>query len=513
MGNRRFEMYQYRQVLLRMQQGDTDRAIARTGLMGRKKAGQVRQLAGAQGWLEPDTPIPDDTELAEHFQRPSQPSSSVSSLEEYREVIQGWLVSGLQQTTILGLLQRQFGYTGSYSSVRRMARRLAPKRPETTMPLHASPGESAQVDFGTGPELWDRARGATRKTWVFVMTLSFSRHQYAEVVWDQKVATWLGCHVRAFRHFAGVPKRVVLDNAKCAIVRACSKEPEVQRAYYELAEAYGFKLDVCPPRSPEKKGRVEAGVKYLKRSFLAGRTFRHREDANRQLDAWVLGEAGQRIHGTTRERPLSRFTETEQATLLPLPSPAYEPAEWKRLKVHKDCHIRHEHSRYSAPWIHVQETLWVRITATQVSLFKDHELVACHTRAEQPGGCRTVTDHLPPEAQAYLRQTPAWCREQAERIGPACETLVEQLLADEVVERLPAVKGLLRLEKAFGSKRLEAACRRALAFDDPRYRTVKTILNRGLDQIALSEEAFDRLSEIYTGAGRFHRNLGTLLTH
>jgi transposase len=85
------------------------------------------------------------------------------------------------------------------------------------------------------------------------MTLCWSRHQYAEIVLNQKVATWLDCHRHAFEWFHGVPKRIIIDNAKCAITRACIHDPQAQRAYAECAEGYGFKIDACPPRQPQKK--------------------------------------------------------------------------------------------------------------------------------------------------------------------------------------------------------------------------------------------------------------------
>jgi hypothetical protein len=345
------------------------------------------------------------------------------------------------------------------------------------------------------------------------MTLCWSRHQYAEVVWDQKVPTWLGCHQRAFRFFGGVPSQVIIDNPKCAITKACTRDPEVQRAYAELAEAYDFQLAPCPPGDPKKKGRVESGVKYIKRAFVPGREFRDLADANRQLEAWVLEEAGQRIHGTTRERPLTRFAETERHQLQPLPERAFEPVEWKRLQVHRDCHVRLDLSFYSVPFVWIGKRLWVRATATMVQAFDGHELLASHVRALRPGTTVTVPEHLPPEAQAFLRQTPAWCRERAGEVGPACEAVIDQLFADRVVDRLRAAQGVIRLCESYGRERLESACRRALSFDDPKYRTVKTILSKGLDQVALQEEAFDRLADVYTGAGRFSRDLRELLVH
>ena len=509
MANRSFEMYEYRQVLLRMRQGATDREIGRSGLMGRKKARQVRAIARSAGWLNRAAPLPEDQELAEVFSR-RPASSSVSPLSAYDEVIRGWWEQGFQKTTIQGLLKRKYGYTGSYSSVRRYVAALEPPSSKATMHLCFEPGEAVQVDFGRGPRLPDPLSGEPRATWIFVMTLCWSRHQYAEIVWDQTTPTWLACHQRAFRFFGVVPRRVVLDNASCAIVRACRKDPEVQRAYYELAEAYGFKIDPCPPRRPELKGRVESGVKYVKRSFVPGRDFRDLEHANRQLEAWVLEEAGQRIHGTTRDKPLSRFA-VEKELLLPLPERAFEPAEWKKLKLCRDAHVRLSNSYYSAPCKHIGERLWVKVTATMVQIFHQHELVATHTRCMQPGQWRSVVDHLPPRARAFLLQTPEWCHEKAETIGPSCRQLIDHLLQDQIVERLPAAKGILRLDQQYGSTRLEAACRRALAYEDPRYRTVQTILSRGLDQLAPPEKAQQTLSDAYTGSGRFTRDTRHLI--
>ena len=96
------------------------------------------------------------------------------------------------------------------------------------------------MDFGKGPTLTDVFTGEVIPTWIFVMTLCFSRHMYAEVVTNQKVETWLACHRRAFEHFNGVPAKLIIDNPKCAITRACFRDPEVQRSYGELAEGYGF---------------------------------------------------------------------------------------------------------------------------------------------------------------------------------------------------------------------------------------------------------------------------------
>jgi transposase len=506
-------MFEYRQVLVRMRLGDSNRQIAKAKLMGRRKAKTLRQLAEAQGWLDPARPLPDDQALAEAL-RPAVPvptAAVCSSVEPFRAQVEAWHAAGVQGTTIHQALVRNHGFTGSYSAVRRFLQGIRSRAPAATVILSFAPGEAAQVDFGAGPRLMDPRTGELRKSWVFVMTLCHSRHQYAELIWHQDVATWLACHRRAFEWFGGVPARVIIDNAKCAITRACTRDPEVQRAYAECAEGYGFKIEPCPPREPQKKGRVEAGVKYLKRSFLPLREFADIDRANAELHQWLLETAGNRIHGSTRERPLARFAQTEKGLLRPLPDVPPVLATWAQVKVHRDAHVQYQKCLYSVPFRWVGQRLWLKATDTTVQLYRDHELIASHPRLHRPGQRATVNDHLPPEAIAYQLRDPQWCLQAAEAVGPRCRALVEHLFADRVLENLRAAQGVLGLKKTYGADRLEAACDRALTYDNPRYRTVKTILQKGLDQHAQDAHAFDALSETYTGGARFGRNTRTLL--
>jgi transposase len=507
MSHRRFEMYQYRQVLARMRQGDSDRDIARSRLMGRKKVAQLRAVAQERGWLAPDVALPEDAVLATLFtRRAGLPGQCISSLEPWRAQIVTWREEGIQGTTIHAALVRRYGYTGSYSAVHRFISQLPPTATlDVPLRLHFKPGEAAQVDFGAGPVIADVHTGELIKTWFFVMTLCWSRHQYAEVVRDQTTATWLACHRRAFEAFGGVVGRVIIDNPKCAITRACYYDPEVQRAYADCAEGYGFRIEPCPPRDPQKKGIVEAGVKYVKGSFLPLREFRSLADANQQLVEWVYAEAGQRCHGTTREQPLAQFLGTERALLQPLPAIPPVLAVWAKVKVHRDAHVQFARCLYSVPFRLVGQTLWLKASDTLIRLYQDHEPVACHPRQTRPGARVTVPDHLPPEALAWSLHDTQWCLREAERIGPSCHALVHTLFADRVLVNLRAAQGILRLEQSYGAARLEVACTRALAAGSARYRTVKTILAKHLDQ-PLAPAVTPPLPATYTQGGRFCRD-------
>jgi transposase len=500
-----------RQVLVRSGKGDSDRDIARSRIMGRRKLAQIRSVAEERGWLAAAAPLPDDATLATLFARKEAlPASCVSTLEPWRAQITAWHQEGIQGTTIHAALVRNHGYTGSYSSVHRFVSQLVRAvEPDVPLRLVFKPGEAAQVDFGAGPLIPDALTGQPAKTWFFVMTLCGSRHQYVEWVRDQSVATWLACHRHAFQWFGGVVERVIIDNPKCAITKACVHDPEVQRAYADCAEGYGFKIDPCPPRDPAKKGIVEAGVKYVKRAFLPLREFRSLADANRQATEWARGEAGNRCHGTTREKPLTRFLETERALLRPVPDTPPVLAVWAKVKVHRDAHVQFERCLYSVPFRLVGQSLWLKASDTVVSLYREHEQVASHPRQSRPGARATVPDHLPPEAQAWQLRDTQWCLREAERVGPACHALIRALFGDQVLVNLRAVQGVLRLGQSYGVGRLEAACERALDFGSPRYRTVKTILAKGLDHRQDAPAAV-ATPETYTQGGRFCRDPKTL---
>jgi transposase len=293
--------------LVRMREGDSDRQIAAARIMGRRTAARLRELGIEHNWLDPLGVMPADEVIATALGQAKRASTTISSLASHRARITTWAQQGVSGVAILAALQREHAWSGSYSAVRRILADIRSEEPpDTTCRLDFEPGDAAQVDFGAGPML-THPDGRVRRTWAFVMTLCFSRHQYVEFVWDQTVATWLGCHRRAFEWFGAVPHRVIIDNAKCAIVKACAHDPTVQRAYGECAEGYSFKIDPCPPYDPQKKGIVESGVKYVKGNFLALREFRNLVDLNEQARAWVTQVAGQRMHGTTRQAPLTLF--------------------------------------------------------------------------------------------------------------------------------------------------------------------------------------------------------------
>lgn len=481
MSNRRFEMYQYRQIIFQMRHGQSDRAISKLKLAGRDKCCQIRQISIKRGWLNVNAPLPEDLVLREVFKTERKKSHSLTM--PYADEIETWHQQNINGATIYRALIRKHGFAGSYDSVKRYLGHLKLKiaKLSASMILSFEPAEAAQVDFGKGPDIIDQLTGEAHKTWIFVMTLCFSRHQYAEIILNQQVETWLGCHKRAFEFLGGIPKKIIIDNAKCAITKACYYDPTVQRSYNEFAEGCGFIISPCPPYEPKKKGIVESGVKYVKNSFVPLRMFNSIDDANTQLHEWILQEAGLRKHGTTFEKPIRLFNEIEQHLLNPLPAQPVEFADWTQVKVHQDCHVNYRNCRYSAPYQHIKETIWLRASETSVRLYDNNELVGIHPRLFKPGDRSTEKGHFPPKAKYYLTRDNAWCLDASKKIGSDCYQLMQILLNDPTLDRRRAMQGIINLSERFSNEQVNAACHRALFFNSPKYKTIKSILEQGIE--------------------------------
>ncbi len=431
MARRKLSMHIYKTILYRLKKGDSARQIAREGLAGRRKINEISQIATEQGWLSPLQALPDESTIAavidhlSHQQTPVEESHR-SSVYQFKSFITQAVNEGISAKVIYQRLAEYHNFKGAYNSVQRFVQKIKKsKLPKMTIPLDFAIAEAAQVDFGQGPELYDERVGRVVKTHFFVMTLCWSRHQYVELVTRQTSETWLRCHQNAFLFFGGVVKKIIIDNAKCAIVKACYYEPVVQRSYEAFAQDYGFIISACPPYDPQKKGRVEAGVKYVKNNFLPLREFRSLQHANHELKKWNNEVAGQRIHGSTFKKPLTLFNQAEKIKLISLPTPLPEIATWHQVCVYRDCHVRFESCQYSVPFEYYQKTLWLKATPTMVQLYHEHHYLTSHVRAYEKGTKRTNINHLPSNAKFYLKRDSQWCLEKARVIGEHCWLVID----------------------------------------------------------------------------------------
>jgi len=347
------------------------------------------------------------------------------------------------------------------------------------------PGEEAQVDFFY-VGLWaDPEAGRRRKLYAFLMTLAHSRHQFLYPVLAEDAVAWHAGHCAALAFFGGTPRRIVPDNLTAGILAADRYDPRVNRTYGELARHYGFLIDPARAATPTDKPKVERGVPYARASFFNGRDFATLREMRAAAAEWCRTTAGYRLHGTTGEQPLVAFEEREQRALRPLPAQPWEPVTWTSGRVQHDCHLRAGNTLYSAPYLRVGQRLEVRLGARLVTLYDGEETVTTHVRQE--GGRVTRLEHYPPAGQAFLRGTPQVCLEQATTVGPATAQLVRGVLEPATLTGLRQAQAVLRLRERHDAARLERACRRALAAGDGRYRTVRGILDRHLEDTAEEE--------------------------
>jgi hypothetical protein len=354
--------------------------------------------------------------------------------------------------------------------------RVTVRRPPATL------GEAVEIDFGVLGMWQDPRTGRRRRLWAFVMVLAASRHMFVRPVWSLDLKAWIRCHVEAFEFYGAVPRRWVLDNLKDGVVRASLYDPLLNRTYAELAQHYGALVDPCRSEKPRDKPVVERMVPYVRDSFWSGRRFASFEEIVSAAPVWCREVAGVRQHRTLRARPLDVF-ELEQKAMLPMPSGRFEVVSWHRARVQRDIHLNCVGALYSVPWRHVGRWLQVRLGENTVEVFDGEELVKVHPRV--PAGERqTDWSDYPPHKAAFFVRNQAWCRQQAELLGPHVSQVVQALLSDGALHHLRQVQGILRLAELYPTERLEAACRLAAAADG-QYVTVRNLLRSGRDQLQL----------------------------
>jgi transposase len=416
--------------------------------------------------------------------QPDQPSvgapltGPASACKPFRAEIEAKIEQGLEAVRIhQDLLQDHGEKAPSYYSVRRFVARLRHKVPLPFRRMETEPAEEAQVDFGTGAAI-RTADGKFRRPWIFRIVLSYSRKGYSEAVWRQTSEDFIACLENAFRHFGGVPKRLVIDNLKAAVARGDWYDPEVHPKLQSFARHYGTVFLPTKPYTPRHKGKIESGVKYVKRNALKARVFASLAEENEFLLHWETQIADQRIHGTTKQQVEKLFEQAERRELLPLPVARFASFHEAHRAVHRDGHLEVDRAFYSAPPEYVGRRLWVRWDSRLVRIYNDQwEQIAVHAKAE-PGRFRTAGEHIPKEkVSAVERGTDALLRQVA-AIGPQTRQWAEATTQARGVEGVRVLVGLKNLAGKHDSSALEEACRVALSHGAYRLKTVRELLKR-----------------------------------
>lgn len=274
---------------------------------------------------------------------------------------------------------RADGYAGGYTLVKEHVRQVRPRKHRVYEDLVFAPGEAAQVDFG---ECGLTEVGNTRrKLYVFVMVLCRSRLMYVEFILRQATEHFLVCHRHAFEAFGGVPHAVIVDRTKCAILgNDRFGNPVPNPRYDDFRKHYGFNIRACGPRKPYQKGRVEAGVKYVKISFMNGRPIEPFDVVKAAGAEWLGAIANRRVHRMTGRRPSELYEEVERKAMLPLPVLPYDCSVVETKLVDKQARFSCDGNRYSVPPQYAPGKVTVHRLPESLSVYADGQLIARHAR-------------------------------------------------------------------------------------------------------------------------------------
>jgi transposase len=358
---------------------------------------------------------------------------------------------------------RARGYPGAPDHFRAIIARLRPRPAgEAYLRLRTLPGEQGQVDWAHFGKL---AIGrAVRPLMAFVMVLSYSRHLFLRFYLGASMAYFVRGHVEAFSWYGAVPRVLLYDNLKSAVLERRDEAIRFHPTLLELAAHYRFQPRPVAVARGNEKGRVERAIRYAREAFFAARRFRDLDDLNAQAVAWCQGEAAERPCPQDRSRRVREAFAEEKAHLLALPENPFPCEERVTVNVHKTPYVRFDLNDYSVPHTHVNRTLTVLATGDTVRIVEGQEVLATHRRSfdrgaqvEEPTHIQALTDHKR-LARAHRAQ------DRLHHAAPSAKALFLRA-ATRGAHLGVLTRGLLQLLASHGAAALEAAIAAALAED------------------------------------------------
>ena len=478
-----------REVLYQHIKGNSQRQIARSFDLSRDTVRKYIELAKPENL----TALTSDYQLNEiaikveeklYQNGARQKASAMEILVKYNEEIGNWLKQrNITHTQIQRLLLAE-GVNVSNRSINRYIQKAFPKLPKNTIHIKTEPGQEAQVDFGYIGKMQD-VEGKNRKLYAFVMTLSHSRYRYVEFTFSQNQVSWAQLHINAFNFFGGVPNRIILDNLKAGVIKPDIYDPTLNETYSELSRFYSFTIDPTKVFKPEHKGKVERSIRIVKEQLIAGKSYHNIIEANSEAIKWCKNEISHRVCTTTGSKPIDLYLFEEKEHLLPMPSSVFDMPIWTRCRVQNDHHFVVKGNFYSVPTKYIGEEISVRLGMKTVTAYYKHQIIKTHPRNYNKGQWITDEKDYPKSALYYLENNPEKCLSCAKGIGNSTYQVISRILASGGRISLRKVQGILRLSQTYGNDRLEAACLRAVSYDNYTYEAISNILKNQLDQYSI----------------------------
>jgi len=445
------------------------------------------RLATVAGLTWPIPDALDDAALEKLLYRQSAAREPTFAEPDYALVHQELKKKGVTLTLLWEEYRQAVGDRGyQYTAFCTRYRDWAGKLKRSMRQIHRA-GEKLFADYaGPTVPIVDASTGEICPASIFVAVLGASSYTFACATPGQTQADWLTGMSRALTFIGGVPPLIVPDNPRALVSGPDRYEPELNRATAEFAHHYDTVILPARPRKPQDKAKVESGVQVVERWIIA--RLRHRRFFSvAEVDAAVAELLLALNTRPFKKLPGSRqeaFALVDAPYLRPLPVSTFVIAEWKKATVNIDYHVEFERNYYSVPHQLIHQVVELRITRRTVEVLAKGKRVASHPRSSLKGHYATLAEHMPAAHRAHAEWSPGKLLTWAASVGPSTAELVKRLLMEKKhpEQGYRACLGLMRLTRNHGQTRMEAACERALAVGAHRYRSVASILEKGLDR-------------------------------
>lgn len=479
--------------------GKSHRFIKQHLNIGNGRLEKVKQLAQTHGYLTGRAlPAYPETLFPDRIDRRTEQRSEIDTLLLAQQAwIEERLRAGWKSITVFEELPTPVKRSSFYRFLERHGLdRLAGSASTRVVPeiVHL-PGDALILDWGKLLTVLDPASGVKKTLWVLVGVMGFSRYLVARLVWRADIATTLAAVERMLNDVGGVPARLTSDNPKCFCLEASNFEPLLNPAFERFAAHYGFTIECLPPRDPQKKGKVERMVAYVRRLYEAHGEFVSLEESQTYLDR-KLEIANLRRHGTTQRKPCEDLT-IEREHLRPLPALAYEIEETATATVRQDGHVRFANRYYSLEERFIGQDVFVLATATRVAIYHGGKLIETHERLTDPYRAKqTKAQHLKPWERSL--QDDSLYRQRARKLGPDVERLIVSLLGQgHGFIDTRKIWGILSLDKKYEASAINRACAQAITLQRYSYRAVLQLVKRR-DAAAVPNEPGSEMPHKFT---------------
>jgi hypothetical protein len=471
--------------------------------VGKKRVRIARQEAEKAGYLQ-GTPLPPYPEAVfpdPGARRREKISYNDHLLHAHLAWIQERLSSGWQPVTVWEELPMKVPRSSFYRFLDRHKLRDLGESFRHTPEIRHEPGEALLLDWG---KLRDVVENGKKKTlWAFVGVLGFSRYMMVRLVWSNDVPTTIAAIESMLQELGGVPARLTSDNPKCFALEASLYEPILNPVLERMGSHYGFRLECLPPADPEKKGKVERPMPYVRRLYQAHGNEWHGLEESQNYISGKVSLANERKHGTTRLRPIELLLTAEAPALKALPALAYEIEEYSESRVRKDGFACFKGKFYSVDDALRGQEVAVVASATRVAIYSRGRLVETHDRIRSPHQSKSIKPHHQKSWERTLKDHAHYLG-RAAAVGPDVERIVQAILLEgEGFIDTRRVWGILSLEKAYPREAVNEACRKAFELNLISYQAVRSLVK--LSPKPRLEKGDSHTSEIRTENHKFVR--------